>query len=183
MQKIILNKDYGGYGWSGRATLELLDKKGILTRLARWIWNKDSDYVDIPSTNFLDADGQIASNHYILVRAKDVSEYNGPEPDRWVPFPGFHNREDPDLIKLLEEKGSRYCSDKHATLGIEEYDENDWLPRIEEYDGIEWIRLIPKVTERQIRECGDIDKVVSLLRRLGIFDPAEKEKWDPLVED
>ncbi len=78
-------------------------------------------------------------------------------------------RDDPEAIKLLEEKGSEYCSGVYSKLVIQEYDEKDYIANIDEYDGVESLHLIPRITEARIRECGNIDEVVALLSRLKVF--------------
>jgi hypothetical protein len=79
------------------------------------------------------------------------------------------DRKDPVAIQVLEEKGSKFCSSNFSNLYIEEYDENDFIADIDEYDGSETLELIPRITEKRIRACRNIDEVVELLRRTGVF--------------
>lgn len=79
------------------------------------------------------------------------------------------DREDPVAIQVLEEMGSKFCSDGFAKLYIQEYDADDFIPNIDEYDGMETLELTPRVTEKRIRSCRNIDEVVELLRRLKVI--------------
>ena len=79
------------------------------------------------------------------------------------------DRDDPVAIQVLEEKGSKFCSSSFSNLYIEEYDENDFIADIDEYDGNESLKLIPRITEKRIRACRNIDEVVELLRRTRVF--------------
>ncbi|MBP5423863.1 MAG: hypothetical protein J6W49_04705 [Paludibacteraceae bacterium] len=79
-------------------------------------------------------------------------------------------REDPDAIALIETKGSKYCSGIFAELYVEEYDEELWIPDIHEYDGTETLDLTPRLTEKQIRACKNMDEVVELLKARDMFN-------------
>ena len=57
------------------------------------------------------------------------------------PYDYDDNRTAPELIKLIEEKGSEYCSDNGAKLKVVEIpDDVDWY--IDEYDGVETIEEV-----------------------------------------
>lgn len=79
------------------------------------------------------------------------------------------DRDDPIAIAVLEEKGPEFCSGKSADLVIEEYDDDKFIAHIDEYDGLESLKLIPKLSEKRIRECSSVDEIVALLDDLGLF--------------
>ena len=95
----------------------------------------------------------------------DLMKIKGREVDYW----DLDLRSDPDAIRLLEEKGSKYCSGGFANLEIEEYDEDLWIPEVDEYDGFESLKLVPRLSESRIRNCRSFDEVIELLRRLNLF--------------
>lgn len=153
MAKIILNKCYGGYGWSEEATFEYLDRLG-----------KDYKCFDYD-------DNELTKEEYLAHGGWGYIKVDG----KW--FDGI-GREDPIAIALLEEKGSEYCSGSAAELVIKEYDKEDWIAKIDEYDGCESLELIPRLTEERIHSCANVDEIVNLLKRLGCFYAAEREQDD-----
>lgn len=166
MQKIVLNACFGGYGWSNRAIVDYLKRKGITNiRLARDAGL--SDYVDIPESLFFDSTSTYSKT--VLVKGRYLNlEYT--KPDEWYPFySGYIDRKDPIGIQLLEEKGSDYCSGKYAKLVIKEYDEENWVACINEYDGSENLDLKPLVRKSKIRDCKSMEEVIEYLETFDLF--------------
>lgn len=170
IKKIVLNSCFGGYNWSNKAIIDYLNAVGKPFRLVRFVcYEKDEKgdddfekriYADISLKTFIAQDNPTDKTYvygcYALV--------NGEE------FTGRRiGREDPVAIKLLEEKGSEYCSSKKSNLEIVEYDDEMWIPSISEYDGAENLELIPKISEKRIRDCKNVDEIVDLLKALCLF--------------
>ena len=131
MQKVILNKCYGGYGWSNDAVAEYLKRKS-------------------PKSDIVKGNNGVFLNGCFF-------------------YDGNITRVDPVAIELLEEKGSDFCSGQFSELAIEEYDDQYFDFEIDEYDGIESLRLIPKLSEEQIRSCDSIDEIIELLRKCDVI--------------
>ena len=166
MQKIILNACFGGYGWSNRAIVDYLERKGITNiRLVKDVGL--SDYVDIPESLFFDS--AYTYSKTVLVKGRDLN-WENVKPDEWYPFySGSIDRKDPIGIQLLEEKGSEYCSGKYSQLVIEEYDDENWVANIDEYDGNEDLDLMPLVRKSKIRDCKNMEEVIEYLETFDLF--------------
>lgn len=173
MQKIILNNCFGGYGWSNRAVVDYLKRKGITDM--RFVENvKFGEYVDIPESLFFN-DSVYTYYKTVLLKGRDLN-WEEVKPDEWYPFCGMDiDRTDPIAIRLLEEKGLDYCSAKHSKLVIEEYDEENWIACIDEYDGSERLELKPLIRRSKIRDCRNMEEVIKYLESFDLFR-YDKEK-------
>jgi len=179
MKSIILNNCYGGYSWSLKGVREVLKRKGIKFRYMAVVYPEPGrpEKIEITESQF----------QYILEH-RDKTRYCGPDglyvsevyfegendPDKDSPYYRGWNkysidREDPDAIAVFEEFGPVFCSGEHAKLYLDEYDDEDWVADIDEYDGMETLDLQPRLTEKRVRACKNIDEVVELLRRLCCF--------------
>ena len=78
------------------------------------------------------------------------------------------DRDDTDLISLIEEKGVEYVNGELSSLTVEEYDEEKYSYSINEYDGWESLELIPIVSEKKIAECASSSEIMDYLESLGI---------------
>ena len=167
MQKIVLNSCFGGYGWSNRAIVDYLERKGITNiRLVKTVGSYE--YVDIPESLFFN-DSVYTYGKTVLVKGKYL-DWKYAEPDEWYPFYSRSiDRKDPIGIQLLEEKGSDYCSGEHAKLVIEEYDDENWIAHIDEYDGSEDLELEPLIRRNKIRDCKSTEEVIKYLETFNLF--------------
>ena len=112
MQKIVINKCYGGFGLSTEGFEHYLKLKGIAyeSQPSKWEWLEgDKDFYE---AGHLGADA-----HYLSDRGID--------------------RNDPALIQTVEDLGTK-ANDRYAKLTIIEIpDDVEW--QVDEYDGNEWI--------------------------------------------
>lgn len=114
MTKIVYNNCFGGFGLSDEAFEKLLDLKGIA-------WSKEE-------TTF-------GSSQY-----HNLSEE---EPEYLYRYRFYEDRSDPDLVKVVEELGSKannsfselviYDVPEGSRYRIEEYDGNESVMKEEEY--------------------------------------------------
>lgn len=110
--KIVINRCFGGFGLSNEAYEKLLDRKGIA-------WEKTEEGA-FRLCHYYEA-GHVGSNdHYIS------------------PYDHYNNRNDEDLIAVIEEMGVANANGDYAELKIVEIPD-DVEYTIEEYDGLEHI--------------------------------------------
>lgn len=142
--KVVINKCYGGFSLSPKAVKRLADLKGKncyfftydsntgkYTRVsieeakkARWWLAYSVPNPEDYRLNERDEDGLF---HSANKRAKQIS----------IPYQRDVERNDPDLIKVIEELGDE-ANGTFAELKIIEVPDNTKYT-IEEYDGIEWV--------------------------------------------
>lgn len=145
MKKVILNKDFGGYGWSKAGTIQVAKRKGILDQCefydhdkkvsqSTFLSNKDSWYWDIRCNG-------------------TVFEFN---------------RDDEDAIAVLKKFGSEYCSGKFACLEIEEFDDEFHDYSIDDYDGMETLKTVPSIPLDKIDNLSK-EELVDLLKKLNLI--------------
>ena len=109
--KVIINRDFGGFGLSDKAFEKLLERKGVAFESVR------SDKYDMV-------------HYYAQGHADDEEHYLSP-------YDYYHDRADADLIAIVEEMGEE-ANGNYASLDIIEIPDGvDW--QVEEYDGSEWI--------------------------------------------
>lgn len=129
MQKIVINNCYGGFSLSEKGLTRYLELKGKNAFFYKY--NFDSrKYTKVPrgkddffSTCFTKDYGNIVSDLEVnkddLFSAREI------------------NRDDPDLIRVVEELGEE-ANGHYASLKIIEIPSDvKWI--IEEYDGSEWV--------------------------------------------
>lgn len=109
IRRVVINSCHGGFDLSHEAILRYHDLQG------QTIYWKDTDYANI----FLyhtDTQDPVASNW----STRDIQ------------------RDDPYLVRVVEEMGGERAGGRMAVLKIVEIPESvDWI--IQEYDGMEWI--------------------------------------------
>lgn len=109
--KIVINRDYGGFGLSDEAFEKLLKRKGIAFEKIQ------GDKYDIV-------------HYYARGHANEEEHYLSP-------YEFYGDRADADLIAVVEEMGEK-AQGKYASLRIVEIpDDVKW--QVEEYDGMEHI--------------------------------------------
>ncbi len=140
--KVIKNDCYGGFGVSQQAIFDLvkMNCEHISKRDFDEYFGRHIESLDEQFDNF----GLNGCNIRIRLNSckdwLDWLNYAYDVEQRKIYF--FNNQKSsrtcPDLIKLIEEKGSMYCSSRHSQLVIIEVPDNAcW--EIEEYDGLESI--------------------------------------------
>lgn len=172
MAKIILNRCFGGYGWSIPGIYAYLEAKGYKDiKFLATIYPKPGDCkkIELDKETFFRTNIRMETETYCGPNDEYVSDlYFETEDGSW--WDGYDiPRYDNTAIAVLEEYGSEFCSSEHADLYIEEYDENDFIARIDEYDGSESLELIPLITESRIRACKSVDEIVAFLKRCNAF--------------
>jgi hypothetical protein len=167
MTKLILNRCYGGYGWSNRATLEYIRRKG-LNNVTFHCTKRENDklvYPEITEEQYLAQDNRNSKTYiygaHICVDGETF--YGGSD----------IARDDQIAVQLLEERGTEFCSGPHSKLHICEYDETKYAADIDEYDGFESLTIEPIFTEEMVRSCSSIDEVVELIKSLDLFKEQE----------
>lgn len=138
-QKIVTNRCYGGFGLSHEATVRYARRKGVELH---WYWY---DYLD----DTVHTSPEVPNERTFIVfygTVPPVPNYNpkyrldqmmfpNEEQTYWHPD---YERDDPDLIAVIEELGTEAASGTHAELQIDEIPSGvKW--QIEEYDGYEHI--------------------------------------------
>lgn len=112
MRKIVINRDFGGFGLSDEAFERLL----FLKRIS---YDKVTNKSSIVNTHYYEAGHAGEDGHYLYVNEI------------------IKNRDDVDLVAVVEEMGTAANGD-YAELAIVEIPEDiEWV--ICEYDGIEHV--------------------------------------------
>ena len=115
MQKILINTQHGGYDLSDVAITKLLELKGIVS------------YPEIGPFG-------VFNIYFLAPRTGNTHDDNA----RKVFYIDEIKRDDPDLIRVVEELGVDAASGRFCQLKIVEIpDDIKWI--IEEYDGLEWV--------------------------------------------
>jgi len=135
MKKIVINSCFGGFGLSAQAEkryLELIGKKQFLYKRIKY---KSQD----GKNEFRKANGKADTLSTVTFTQNQGKKFE--EIGDWEKAGYFYNRDiprdDPNLIKVVEEMGEK-ANDSCAKLTIVEIpDDVDW--KIEEYDGSEWV--------------------------------------------
>ena len=165
MAKIILNGCFGGYGWSKKGILAVLQKKNFKNlKFFATVYPTPGNRktIQISEQEFLQFEEHRRTSTGCYIGSVYIEDETGKE---WSDFD--INREDPDAIAVLEERGAKFCSGDYSDLYIEDYDENLFVASIDEYDGVETLRLSPNLSEESIRACKNIDEIVELLKATG----------------
>ena len=155
MKKVILNKDFGGYGWSKAGMIQVSERKGILDQCEFYIDDKK-----VSQSTFLSN----KDSWYWDIKCNGVDfEFD---------------RDDEDAIAVLEKFGSEYCSDNLACLQIEEYDDEFYDYSIDDYDGWERLETAPSIPLDKIDNMSK-EELVDLLKKLNLIrgyytNPSEK---------
>jgi hypothetical protein len=110
MKKIVINNCHGGFGLSNEA-IQYLDELKNLNLIAV----RDTEYRSLDIT------------HWFVGEIGDSNQF----------YPNDIARDDPDLVRVVEEMGER-ANSKFAKLKVVEIPDGvEW--EIDEYDGCEWI--------------------------------------------
>lgn len=138
MQKIVINAEHGGFSLCPRGEREYLARKGKVPYFYRQTKYEHRDGV----TEYARIDNaqEDGGGLFCFTLLKDLGPTINAFPegdDVW-----FNDRDiertDPDLVALIEEKGSDFMSGRCAQLKVVEIPDGvAW--RIEEYDGLEWV--------------------------------------------
>lgn len=134
--KILINDCYGGFGLSEDVVLDLFElgicrSKPTDSNVIIDIENSQIYYNKKPKNL-----KEVRNGFYTeAIYGGDVFYKDGMT--HQLPY-GFDGRTNEALIKLVEEKGSHYCSGHCSSLKVIEIPD-DVKYTVEEYDGIEWI--------------------------------------------
>ncbi len=165
-RKVIINESFGGYGWSHKGALTVLEKRGV-SDLRFFIDTNKYGEIEVTRDEFI-------SSNPVNMNWRIRIGNTGKKVDWLYDF----GREDANAISALEEFGSEYCSDSFAHLVIEEFDDMDGLfdYYIDEYDGSESIVPYPYVTEDRVLQCATVEECLDLMRKIGVIaKPHDKE--------
>lgn len=125
MRKVAINQAYGGFGLSQVAYEKYLDLKGI----EYYKKNKNSPFGDIYYT--------VPEEEYnkLYEEAKQSGDWSNCQNKT---LNDYHiDRDDPVLIRVIEEMGKDADSDYSALKIVEIPEDVSW--HIEDYDGQEWV--------------------------------------------
>ena len=126
MQKIVINKCFGGFGLSPVAVLKLGEKKGLK------LYPYQHCYIQ---RCYKRASDNLAFTYY---STKDLGEETETIPSEYFFSKDNIDRSDPDLVDVIEELGVDRASGLYANLKIVEIpDDVEWI--ITDYDGIEQV--------------------------------------------
>lgn len=133
--KIVINKQYGGFGLSSKAVKEYLKLKGKEVFVYSMEFIKDELYYKKVNDK--------GDSIFVSYFTKDIgSMINSKEIDnemyeKYAFRDKDISRTDEDLIKVVEELGEEANTTCSTLRIIEIPDDIDWI--IEEYDGMEWV--------------------------------------------
>ena len=145
--KIVVNKCYGGFGVSAKCLYELIKRKSKAVEIVKakdWWSNKDDIEKEIreeierskyrgKSKNLKLPKGWIVNWTNCIIDTKKKIVYRVDKYNQ-----DYDVRTDPDLIELIEKKGTKWANGEHANLQITEIPDGVEYT-VEEYDGQEWI--------------------------------------------
>jgi hypothetical protein len=128
--KIVINACYGGFSLSAEATEALARRKGV----ERLYWFESKPKADYSGFEYTPVELSELGDHRPFMKMAYTT------PDRqddsyWGDRPA--DRDDPDLVAVVEELGDA-ANGSYADLRVVEVpDGTDW--EINEYDGVEWV--------------------------------------------
>jgi hypothetical protein len=132
IQKIVINRCFGGFGLSNAALDRLVEEHGYETT-----GYDDEGEHENPDADIIDGDGHV-THHYSLLNSREPT-----------------TRTRPELVTVVQEMGEK-ADGPHASLDVVEVPARlDWV--ITEYDGVETVRE----KHRMWPEGGDAEKMMS----------------------
>ena len=127
MQKIVINRCYGGFGLSHKAIMRYAELKGL--DLHSYECNYGTKTIKEVKKITKRQDGHLCYTTQPVSTYEELNEFDF--------YPEGYERNDPILIQIVEELGHE-ANDRSARLEIIEIpDDVKW--EIKEYDGIEWV--------------------------------------------
>src|SRR4030042_1561206 len=129
--KLVINKIHGGFGLSHTAIMRYAELAGF--KLFWWI----DDTTKRIQPNYSVETAFIV--HYSRIPIKDEADFTaqGKTASEAYFNPRNQQRDDPNLIRVVEELGVQ-ANSQHAKLEIVEIPDGvEWV--IQEYDGLEWV--------------------------------------------
>lgn len=134
--KIVINSDYGGFSLSHKATMRYAELKGIKLYPFKQTFE--------PQTYEPILNDEEAKKVWMIHYYTTPNISNDPkEADKFYWYKSFTpfnltERSDPDLIKVVEELGTKEASGPYSKLEIVEIEPGVKF-RVQEYDGYEYI--------------------------------------------
>lgn len=138
--KVVINRCYGSFGLSEKGVEAYLQKKGLPCYRYEQTKYKFRNEVDEWKKCESFSAGGLFTYHY----TKDYGDiiYDKLPKDGYF-YAGEVNRNDPDLVAVVEELGID-ADGRHATLKVVEIpDDIDW--EIDEYDGLEEVHEVHRI--------------------------------------
>jgi len=136
MKKIAINKCYGGFGLSAKATKLYLKKQGKKCFFYKQTKYSHAGGKDEYSKITLN---QAQEEHFVNVYTKDMGMKFSKHIDKYYWYDSFYeNRDDKLLIETIEELGEKESSGQLAEIKVVEIPD-DIEYELDEYDGIESI--------------------------------------------
>lgn len=135
MTKIVINSCYGGFGLSPLATTKYLELKG--KKCYFYITSDYGDYSYDSCTYKRLSIEEATKEHTVYTILQDLGEFHKGRIPNDVFFSDYNiERNDPDLIKVVEEFGEK-ANDTYSKLEIVEIPDDVKSWEIEDYDGRE----------------------------------------------
>jgi len=136
MKKIAINKCYGGFGLSAKATklyLKKIGKKCFFYKQTKYSHNGGKDEYSKLTLE------QAQKEHFVSVYTKDMGKTFSKWDNKYSWYESFYdNRDDKLLIETIEELGEKESSSQLAEIKIVEIPNGiEW--ELDEYDGVESI--------------------------------------------
>ena len=135
MKKIVINSCFGGFGLSAQAEkryLELIGKKQFLYKQTKYKFQDGKN-------EFRKANGKADTLSTFTFTQNQGKKFD--EIGDWEKAGYFYHtdipRDDPNLIKVIEEMGEKANGSRAKLTIVEIPDDVDW--KIEEYGGNEWV--------------------------------------------
>lgn len=129
--KVVVNRCYGGFGLSDKAIEMIMKRKGL--NCFRYKMTKLEEYTRCDK---LSADDYL----FVCYATKDLGEKISKFPSEFYWYEGNLNRDDVDLVTVVEELGEE-ANGRFAQLEVVEIP-HDVFWEIDDYDGIETIHEV-----------------------------------------
>lgn len=154
-KKVVINRDFGGFSLSEKAVIEIYKRKNNIDKvyIYKSITENNSCLGKIISYKKIDTIiDNFYENHYLSIENLGEEVLYDEEIKKKLKYLSAYsyndNREDPDLIAVIEELGEEKCSGTYADLKIVEIPV-DVKYTIENYDGLETIHEVHRVWPKE----------------------------------
>ena len=133
-RKVVISECYGGFGLSWAAMQKLAERKGLV---ASYFAMMPEVHAKVRGSAPVDPDDTFTTR---VIGPRAVTAYPaGEDRDQFIFGSRDIERDDPDLVAVVEELGGGPASAKLASLSVVEIPADvEW--EIGEYDGYEWVQ-------------------------------------------